>query len=116
MGNFTPLGGNRKIPARRGPGSNLEPQAREDRTLGSRPPPPLVTHLVILVVVWVLKHFIDIIIGYKTTVYTNQSPSRNLSVRLVRRNITIEPYSPEIKIYLGTLKSRNIYVRAVTDT
>ncbi len=48
-----------------------------------------------LAVVWALKHFIDIIIGFKTTVYTNQSPSieifkgRNLYDRLVRRNITI---------------------------
>ncbi len=47
----------------------------------------IVTYLEILVVVWVLKHFIDIIIGYKTTVYTNQSPSiemfkgRNRSAR-----------------------------------
>ncbi len=40
MGNFIPLSGNRKIPARRSRGLNLGPQAQNGRTLGSRPPPP----------------------------------------------------------------------------
>ncbi len=35
VGNFTPLGGDRKIPARRGLGSNLGPHTQEGRTLGS---------------------------------------------------------------------------------
>ncbi len=47
-----------------------------------------VTHLEILAIVWALKHFRDIIMGYKVTVYTDHSPitemfkGRNLSGRL----------------------------------
>ncbi len=33
-----------------------------------------VTHLEILAVVWALKHFRDIVMGYKRTVYTDHSP------------------------------------------
>ncbi len=49
-----------------------------------------VTHLEILAIVWALKHFRDIIMGYKITVYTDHSPitevckGRNLSGRLAR--------------------------------
>ncbi len=49
-----------------------------------------VTHLEILAVVWALKHFRDIIMAYKITVYTYHSPiteifkERNLSGRLAR--------------------------------
>ncbi len=49
-----------------------------------------VTHLEVLAVVWALKHFRYIIMGYKITVYTDHSPiteifkGRNLSGRLAR--------------------------------
>ncbi len=33
-----------------------------------------VTHLEILSIVWALKHFRDIIMGYKITVYADHSP------------------------------------------
>ncbi len=55
-----------------------------------------VTHLDILAVVWALKHFRDIIMGYKITVYTDHSPiteifkGRNLSGRLARWYLTIQ--------------------------
>ncbi len=40
VGNFTLFGGDWKIPAHRGLGSNLGPLAQNGRTLGARPPPP----------------------------------------------------------------------------
>ncbi len=55
-----------------------------------------VTHLEILAVAWALKHFRDIIMGYKITVYTDHSPiteifkGRNLSGRLARWYLTIQ--------------------------
>ncbi len=55
-----------------------------------------VTHLEILAVVWALKHFRDIIMRYKITVYTDHSPiaeifkGRNLSGRLARWCLTIQ--------------------------
>ncbi len=87
-----------------------------------------VTHLEILAVVWALKHFRDIIMGYEITVYTDHSPiteifkGRNLSGRLARWYLTIQTYNPEIKCTKGSSKvvtdslPRNIHVGAVTDT
>ncbi len=67
-----------------------------------------VTHLELLAIVWALKHFRDIIMGYKITVYTDHSPitdifkGRNLSGRLARWYLTIQAYNP-------------VTVKAVTD-
>ncbi len=86
-----------------------------------------VTHLEILVMVWVLKHLWDIIMGYKITVYTDHSPiteifkGRNINGRLARWYLTIQAYSPEIKYTKGRQNvvadalSRNVYVGAVTN-
>ncbi len=86
-----------------------------------------VTHLEIAAIVWALKHFRDIIMGYKITVYTDHSPiteifkGRKLSGKLARWYLTIQAYNPEIKYTKGTSNfvadalSRNIYVGAVTD-
>ncbi len=82
----------------------------------------------ILALVWALKHFRDIIMGYKITVYTDNSPitekfkGMNLSGRLARWYLTIQTYNPEIKYTKGSSDvvadslSRNIYVGAVADT
>ncbi len=87
-----------------------------------------VTHLEIIAVVWALKYFRDIIMGYEITVYTDHSPiteifkGRNLSGRLARWYLTIQTYNPEIKYTKGSSNvvadslSRNIHVGAVTDT
>ncbi len=87
-----------------------------------------VTHLEILAVVWALKHFRDVIMGYRITVYTDHSPfteifkGSNLFGRLARWYLTIHTYNPEIRYIKGLsnvvadLLSRNIHVGAVTDT
>ncbi len=86
-----------------------------------------VTHLEILAIVWALKHFRDIIMGYKITVYTDHSPitdifkGRNLSGRLARWYLTIQAYNPDIKFTRGAFNcvadalSRTVYVGAVTE-
>ncbi len=86
-----------------------------------------VTHFEILAMVWALKNFRDIIMGYKITVYTDHSPItevfkvRNLNGRLARWYFTIQGYSPEIKWTKGRQNvvedslSRNVYVGAVAD-
>ncbi len=49
-----------------------------------------VTHLEILAVVWALRHFRDIFMGYRITIHINHSPiteifkGRNLNGRLAR--------------------------------
>ncbi len=87
-----------------------------------------VINLEILAVVWALKHFRDIIMGYKTTVYSDHSPiteifkGRNLSGRLARWYLTIQTYNPEIRYtklssnVVADSLSRNIHVGAVTFT
>ncbi len=87
----------------------------------------LVTHLEILAVVWALRHFRDIIMGYKITVYTDHCPitdtfkGRNLNGRLVRWYLTIQAYSTEIKYTKGCQNvvadslCRNICVAAVAE-
>ncbi len=74
-----------------------------------------------------LKHFRDIIMGYKIIVYTDHSPiteifkGRNLNGRLARWYLIIQAYSPEIKYTKGRQNvvvdalSRNVYVGAVAD-
>ncbi len=80
----------------------------------------------ILAVVWALKHFRDIIMGYNITVYTDHSPitkifrSRNLSGGLARWYLKTQTYDPEIRYTKGSSNtvtdslSRNIHL--VTDT
>ncbi len=83
------------------------------------------THLEILAVVWALRHFRDIVMGYIITVYTDHSPiteifkGRSLNGRLARWYLTTQAYSPEIKYTKGRQNvvadalSRNICVGAV---
>ncbi len=74
-----------------------------------------------------LKHFRDIIMGYKIIVYPDHSPiteifrGRNPNGRLARWYLTIQAYSPEIKYTKGRQSvvaealSRNVYAGAVAD-
>ncbi len=74
-----------------------------------------------------LKHFLDIIMRYKITVYTDHSPiteifkGRNLNSKLAQWYLTIQAYSPEIKHTKGRQNvvadalSRKVYVGAVAD-
>ncbi len=77
--------------------------------------------------VWALQHFRNIIMGYKITLYTDNSPiteifkGRNLNGRLARWYLTIQAYSPETKYtkdsqnVLAAVFYRNVYVGAVAD-
>ncbi len=77
--------------------------------------------------VWALQHFRDIIMGYKITIYTDNSPiteifkGRNLNGRLARWYLTVQAYSPEIKYARGHQNvvadalSRNICAGAVAE-
>ncbi len=74
-----------------------------------------------------MKHFRDIIMGYKIAVYTDHLPiteifkGGNLNSRLARWYLTIQAYSPEIKYtkvrqnVVADGLSRNVYVGAIDD-
>ncbi len=69
------------------------------RTLNSAEASHSVMHLETLVVVWVLKHFCDIILGYEITVYTDHAAvpelfiGKNLTGKLARWYLTIQEFS-----------------------
>ncbi len=61
------------------------------------------THQETLAIVWALKHFRDIILGYSITVFTDHAPvtelfkARNLTGRLARWYLTIQEFGPTFK-------------------
>ncbi len=61
-----------------------------------------VTHLETLAVVWVLRHFRDLVYGYEITVYTDHQDvkdlfrGKNFSGRLARWPMVLEDYNPKI--------------------
>ncbi len=66
-----------------------------------------VTHQETLAVVWALKHFRDIILGYPITVYTDLAAvtelfkGKNLTGRLARWYLTVQEFAPSFKYLLG---------------
>ncbi len=86
-----------------GDGLRLHVIAYTSRTLSDAESRYSVTHLKTLAVIWVLKHFRDIIYGYSSTVYTDHSAvtqlfkGKNLSGRLTCWFLTIEEFNPVLK-------------------
>ncbi len=101
------------------------PIAYASRTLTRAESNYSVTHQEILAVVWALKHFRDIILGYPITVFTDHAAvtelfkGRNLTGRLARRYITIQEFNPTFRYLSGRANvianslSRNVPVNAV---
>ncbi len=87
-----------------------------------------VTHLEALAIVWALKHFKDIVMGYTIVVYTDHVAitdlfkGKNLHCRLARWLLTIQAYNPEIEYITGKKNvvadalSRNILIGAITNS
>ncbi len=102
------------------------PIAFANRTLNRAESNYSVTHQETLAVVWALKHFRDIILGYPITVFTDHAAGtelfkgRNLTGRLARWYLTIQEFNPTIRYLLGRVNvvadslSRNVPVGAIT--
>ncbi len=95
-------------------------------TLNSAEASYSITHLETLAVVWGLKRFRDIILGYEITVYTDHAAIiklfKNITGKLVPWYFTIQEFSPKFK-YIQELSNmvadalpRNALVGAVSDT
>ncbi len=86
-----------------------------------------VTHQETLAVVWTLKHFRDIILGYPITVFTDNAPvtgllsGRNLTGRLAQWYLTIQEFGPTFKYLPGSANvvadslTKNIPVGSVAE-
>ncbi len=69
--------------------------AYASRTLNQAETNYSVTHQETLAIVWALKHYRDIILGYPITVFTN------LTGRLTRWYLTIQEFGPTFKYLPG---------------
>ncbi len=83
--------------------------ANASRTLNSAEANYFLTHLETLAVIWGLKHFCDIILGYASTVYTDHAAEielikgKKLTGKLARWYLTIQVFT-EVQIYTKALK------------